>query len=236
MRRLILTGRYPTGPNTIWWDSSAPAKFSRDGRHVAFSTIQHGHWMLLGEITATRGGQLEVKQLEPLNQPDWEAKGFTPDGKSLIFASSRGDGHGNATFNADTYTMNLADRSIHRFTHALSWDETMDISSTGAVVISSDRAQMLPFETQPTTPGSSGLAEFGGLSRLPAHHDLYLTDARGDAVPMRRLTDSGGYWDSIRPHFSPNGRYITVSQRHGIGNNATERVVLITFECVPAPT
>jgi Tol biopolymer transport system component len=239
-RQIHLTGSYPSGPTTVWWDSSAPAKFSPDGKHVAFSTVQDGHWiMLLGAITTTPDGQLEVAELTPLNSPDgfwWEAKAFTPDGQTLIFASSRGDGSGGPTFNPDTYTMRLADRSITRYTHDPSWDETMDISTTGAVVISSDRAQMLPFETGATAATGSGLAELGQLNGQTPHHDLYLTGPQGDAEPMRRLTNDGADFDSIRPRFSPDGRHITVSQRQGKGDAATERVVLLTFDCPPQPS
>jgi hypothetical protein len=131
--------------------------------------------------------------------------------------------------------MQLGDRSITRYTTNPSWDETMDISSTSAVVISSDRAQMLPFETGTTAPDSSGMAQVGGLNKSQAHHDLYLTGPQGDAVPMRRLTTDGPDFDSIRPRFSPDGRSITVSQRHGKGDNATERVTLLTFDCTPTP-
>jgi Tol biopolymer transport system component len=250
LQQISLSSEFPSGSTVIYWDSTTPAKFSPDGKHVAFSTIQNvvtrngrpvgGNWiMLLGDLVPV-SGQLRLEHMRQLNHPDpywYEAKDFTRDGTQLIFASARGDGHGNPNLNPDVYTMNLTTGAIARYTHNPAWEETMDITPNGQfVVFNSDRANLSLGPSQ-IEPISNPQKEFlKVLTAKTAHHDLYLSGPQGDAGWVRRLTFDGdpnnGGWASTQPRWSPDGRSIRFQQTgNGTGVN---RTMLLTFSCTPS--
>ena len=103
----------------------------------------------------------------------------------------------------------------------------MDLAPHGDVaVISSDRAHPVAAAEQSGETKTMSDQAGGGLAR----HDLYLSGRLGDRGPLNRITvDGNDGWDSIRPKWSPDGRHISVSQRHAGG----ERVQLLTLSCVP---
>jgi polyhydroxybutyrate depolymerase len=228
LQRIALTAPHPEGDGVVYWDSSAPAKFSPDGTKVGLSTTRGGNWVMLVGAIARHGDRLSVDQLEPVNAPDghwYEVKGFSRDGTTLLFGSDRDTEPGQPS-NSDVYTMNLADRGITRYTNDPAWEETMDLIPRGDVaVISSDRAH--PLTTSPTgTNATNNDQAGGGLAR----HDLYLSGPHGDRGPLRRITfDGEDGWDSIRPRWSPDGRRISVSQRRA----GDERVQVLTLSCAP---
>jgi polyhydroxybutyrate depolymerase len=229
LQRIELTAPHPEGNGVVYWDSSAPAKFSPDGTKIGLSTLQGGNWVMFVGAIARHGHRLRVDHLEPVNAPDgrwYEVKAFSRDGATLLFGSDRDTEPGRPP-NSDVYTMSLADRRVTRYTTDPAWEETMDLSPHGNVaVISSDRAH--PLTTSPTgTNATDNDQAGGGLAR----HDLYLSGPRGDRGPFRRLTfDGDDGWDNIRPRWSPDGRHISVSQRHA----GDERVEVLTLSCAPS--
>jgi polyhydroxybutyrate depolymerase len=228
LQRIELAAPHPEGDSAVYWDSSAPAKFSPDGAKVGLSTLQGGNWVMYVGAIVRHGDRLRVDHLEPVNAPDghwYEVKAFSRDGSTLLFGSDRDTQPGRPS-NSDVYTMNLADRRITRYTTDPAWEETMDLIPHGDVaVISSDRAH--PLTTSPTgTNATDNDQAGGGLAR----HDLYLSGPSGDRGPLRRLTfDGEDGWDNIRPRWSPDGRHISVSQRHA----GDERVEVLTLSCAP---
>jgi Tol biopolymer transport system component len=248
LQHIPISNEFPSGPQTIYWDSSTPVKVSPDGKHVAFSTIQdvliqnrklvRGYWiMLLGDIVLV-DGHLQVRNMRKLNAPSpfwYEAKGFTHDGTQLLFASTRGNGQGNSTVNPDVYTMNLASGAITRYTHNPAWEETMDIPpSKQFVVFNSDRANLSlgPSQIAPSHNNTSSFLQV--LTAKTAHHDLYLSSPQGDAGWTCHLTfygnpDQGG-WAATQPRWSPNGQSIRF-QETKMKSSAT---LLLTFSHLPA--
>ena len=92
LEHIALTAAHPEGSSTIYWDSSAPAKFSPDGAKVGFSTVQNGQWVMLVGAIVRHGNRLSVDRLDAVNEPDghwYEVKGFSRDGATLVFGSDR---------------------------------------------------------------------------------------------------------------------------------------------------
>ena len=67
LKPVALTAAHPEGASTVYWDSSAPAKFSPDGTKVGFSTMQNGQWVMLVGAIVRHGGRLSVDRLDRLN-------------------------------------------------------------------------------------------------------------------------------------------------------------------------
>lgn len=232
-QKIAIDSPMPSGSSVIYWDSTTPAKFSPDGHHVAFSTLQgvtsdtlagleNASWvMLLGDLV-TIDGTPHLRDVHPLNSPSplWhEVKGFTRNSKELLFGADTTHGSSSSTLNPDVYTLNLVAGVITRYTSNPAWEETMDVDPVGPfIVFNSDRAN-------PTPPQAfaQGLAS--------GHHDLYLAGMQGDAGWIRRLTTDGdsenGGWASTKPRWSSNGREILFQQRL----NQTTRTMLLTFTC-----
>jgi Tol biopolymer transport system component len=238
LQKIIVDSPMPSGPSILYWDSTTPAKFSPDGRHVAFSTLQGvtsdtlaglttASWVMLAGDLIDTGGTPRLVNVHPVSTPShyWhEAKSFTRDGDDLIFGASTPDAQDGPSGNPDVYTLSLKTGKITRYTSNPAWEETMDVNAVSDnIVFNSDRANPVP----PT--------QFA-LGATAAHHDLYLAGPQGDAGWTRRLTTNGnpgqGGWSSQRPHWSPDGREVLFTQTQRANNSVTQlRDMLITFNC-----
>jgi len=240
LQQVTLDSPLPSGSSMVYWDSLTPAKFSPDGKHIAFSTLQgltseslsgmqHANWIMLMGNLVTVNGTPHLRNVHQLlaPSPDWhEAKGFTRDSQDLLFGASTGTGLGSSPFNADVYTLNLATGAITRYTSNPAWEETMDVNPVSDfIVFNSNRDNPTPALNYALGSAASG------------HHDLYLAGPQGDAGWTRRLTTDGnpdkGGWASLQPHWSPNGRAIFFQQSlKAVGKGlVAQRMMLLTFTC-----
>jgi hypothetical protein len=241
LRQIIVDSPMPSGPGVLYWDSTTPAKFSPDGKYVAFSTLQgitgdtlsglaNATWVMLVGDLVTIGGLPHLVNVHPVNAPShyWhEAKGFTRAGDDLMFGASTPDAQDGPAGNPDVYTLSLRTGKITRYTRDPAWEETMDVNpARDVIVFNSDRANPSP----PT--------QFA-LGATAAHHDLYLAGLQGDTGWTRRLTTDGdpgqGGWASVRPRWSPSGLEILFQQTQRARNTITQlRDMLLTFTCPAA--
>jgi Tol biopolymer transport system component len=240
LQRISIDSAMPVGPSVAYWDSTTPAKFSPDGRHVAFSTVQgltsadltgmiSATWvMLIGDLTTTNG-VTRLSDVRPVSPPSryWhEVKGFTRDSRYLLYGASTPDTRDPRAGNPDVYTLDLTTNTATRYSNNPAWEETIDIDPAGPYAV---------FNTDRDNPTSTTGAALGLTAG--SHHDLYLTGMHGDTGWVRRLTtdanpDQGG-WDSAQPHWSPDGRHILFQQTlKRPGHQLTElRLMLLTFAC-----
>jgi TolB protein len=163
--------------------------FSRDGRWIVFTAETNG----LADIFRVHPDGSELQQLT--NDPAFDDQGvLSPDGKTLAFVSSRGNGH------ANIWTLNLATRKYSDLTHHLSGNFRPSWSPDGKwIAFSSDRGAKLEF-----VPG-----------RFEQLQSLGVYVIRADGTGLRRLTGSGGY--AGNPVWSADGKKLLFYETDEIG-------------------
>lgn len=120
-------------------------RIAPDGEHLAFTQARPGGWTIVLGRLERQGERFEVTDLRLLNPPfslgedsaDWaaagafaEVKGFTDDGRSVIYATTA---YGSLNF--DDVLLDLATGERRRLTAHPDWDEPLDVSPDGGTFV-----------------------------------------------------------------------------------------------------
>jgi Tol biopolymer transport system component len=115
---------------------------------------------------------------------------FSPDGKTLVFRSSRGR-------QSDLYLMNADGTNLRRMTNDAATDTFPVFSPAGdAIAFTSDR---------------DGEADVSGYRTT----DIYILDIQPDGTPgqIRRITTASGH--DAHPAYSPDGKWLVFTSEQG---------------------
>jgi len=148
------------------------------------------------EIYAARADGSELTRLTDDKAYNAEAT-VSPDGKQIIFTSTR-DG------DIDLYTMNIDGSNVHRITSRVGYD--------GGAFYSPDGKQIVWRASYPVTAKDS--ADYHDLlaQRLVRPLDLELWVANADGSNPRQVTHLGGA--NFAPFFSHDGKQIIFASNH----------------------
>jgi Tol biopolymer transport system component len=193
-----------------WGRTTCGYFYDRDRRVLYSSTFQHdqacpprpdqsmGYVWPLGyfEIYTAKLDGSDLRQLTNNGAYNAEAT-VSPDGKKLIFTSTR-DG------DLDLYTMNLDGSEVRRITHRIGYD--------GGAFFSPDGSKIVWRAGYPVTAADS--ADYLRLlkARLvrPAKVELWIANA--DGSDPRQITRLGGA--NFAPYFHPDGQRIIFSSNY----------------------
>lgn len=209
------------------------AYFSPDGRKVLWSTLRNNlQEMVLADFVEDGSGA-RLENLRVLNPPDldtsdpirleeslaiYEAKGFTPDGQSVVLAYT------SESLNGDVFTLDLETRALTRITDHPEWDEGAAFSPDGRLVAyESTRAyrQIRAFSLLPL-PRYQNIAIIApltylalGLDAFPLTVEVWVTDAEGREHRRISVTGEDGYSFNGQPFWHPDGTAIVYSESIG---------------------
>ncbi|MDA1186111.1 MAG: hypothetical protein O2930_15920 [Acidobacteria bacterium] len=162
------------------------ASFSSDGQWVVFTSDRSGS----ADIFRVRVDGTAVERLTDSPAFDDQAV-LSPDGRSVAFVSSRGDG------STDIYILDLASRTVRNLTNAPGGDFRPSWSPDGGTIaFSSDRGTGFPHQAFP--------ARAGRWEHVQAA-SIYLIGA--DGMGLRTLTTDPAMMTGS-PSWSPDGREV----------------------------
>lgn len=148
------------------------------------------------EIYSTRLDGTDLRQLTDNGAYNAEAT-VSPDGKTIIFTSTR-DG------DIDLYTMNIDGSNVRRITNRIGYD--------GGAFFSPDGTMIVWRAGYPTTAADSSDYQSLLARRLvrPARVEIWIANA--DGSDPRQVTRLGGA--NFAPYFHPDGRRILFSSNY----------------------
>lgn len=148
------------------------------------------------EIYTSKPDGTDLRQLTDNGAYNAEST-LSPDGKRIIFTSTR-DG------DLDLYTMNVDGSDVRRLTHRVGYD--------GGAFFSPDGKQIVWRAGYPTTAADTAdyLRLLGQRLVRPSHVELWIANA--DGSNPRQITHLGGA--NFAPFFHPDGRRIIFSSNY----------------------
>jgi Tol biopolymer transport system component len=243
-------------------------KISPDGSRVAFnygpnsvSTDPHNSfWFYVANVDYEPDGSVRFADPVRLSADTsyWsEAKAWSGDSSTIVFASTRGEEGDRRALNSDVYAMDLATGEITRMTHSPAWDEDGailrgDLGPRDAVAFISDRDTPQPEQAQygvsdhlPNDADWALVATAAVPLATWTSHEIFVAGPLGDRGWTRRLTfdyDTSGR-SARAPVWSPDGTMIGFGQVAGTPESKAAAVAsgasspldrsdhLLTFRC-----
>ncbi|CAG9946962.1 unnamed protein product [Clonostachys rosea f. rosea IK726] len=229
-------------------------RITPDGHHLEWTILRtDGFLMLMGELTRTSesytvsNARVLNAAPNPTTSEQWAIRGAFSEGKSffkgktLVFASTRGQGG-----NLDDYTLDLATGAVTRVTFNSEWDEDGAFDPSGTYILLGTSRRM---HNQLRTVTSMNLAPFidGSVFLTLSFASLSTTEQRLHILEKWLITPASdaagldgvmlnckqGGWASgaSKNPWNPDGKRAAWGER---GQNGTTRLIIATFTGLPS--